>query len=202
MVMKHKKFNRGGFTKGPSHADGGIPMVVKSTGQKVELEGGEGVINKKSMSDDKIYKVEGTPRQIASAINEIDGNGVQFDKGAKITSLEKGGEIYDLNICDRNSNCKNRYDMYADDGLENKKVGSATIRKNYDYPGVVEIKNISIDEPYSHPLTYTYFVKSIIDKNNRTGAILKIECLNNDCFEDLVEIGEMTENGENLIIKK
>ena len=40
---------KGGITKGKSHAEGGIPMVVKSTGQKVELEGGEGVINKKNM---------------------------------------------------------------------------------------------------------------------------------------------------------
>ncbi len=202
MLMKQKIFNKGGFTVGPSHADGGIPMVVKSTGQKVELEGGEAVINKKSMDDNRIYKVEGTPRQIASAINEIDGNGVQFDKGAKITSFEKGGQIYDLNICDRNSNCKNRYDMYADDGLKNIKVGSAKIKKNYDYPNVVEIKDISIDENYSHPLTYTYFVKGIIDKTNKKGAILKIECVNDECYEDLVNIGDMTYNGENLIIKK
>ena len=37
---------KGGFTKGPSHADGGIPMTVKSTGQKIEVEGGEAIINK------------------------------------------------------------------------------------------------------------------------------------------------------------
>ena len=38
---------KGGITKGKSHAEGGIPMTVKSTGQQVELEGGEGVINKR-----------------------------------------------------------------------------------------------------------------------------------------------------------
>ena len=28
---------KGGFTNGPSHDDGGIPMTVKSTGQKIEV---------------------------------------------------------------------------------------------------------------------------------------------------------------------
>ena len=50
---------KGGITKGKSHAEGGIPMVVKSTGQKVELEGGEGVINKKNMADTKKHEFEG-----------------------------------------------------------------------------------------------------------------------------------------------
>ena len=63
---------KGGFTVGPSHDDGGIPMTVKSTGQKIEVEGGEGIINKHSMSDNRKYTVTGTPKQIASAINEID----------------------------------------------------------------------------------------------------------------------------------
>ena len=86
---------KGGFTIGPSHAEGGIPMTVKSTGQKIEVERGEGIINKHSMSDDRVYEVKGTPKQIASAINEIDGNGVSFDEGAEITMLEKGGMLYE-----------------------------------------------------------------------------------------------------------
>ena len=84
---------KGGFTEGPSHAEGGIPMTVKSTGQKIEVEGGEGIINKRSMADDRVFQVKGTPKQIASAINEIDGNGVSFDKGAEITMFESGGPV-------------------------------------------------------------------------------------------------------------
>ena len=185
--MKKKYLEKGGFTDGPSHAEGGIPMVVKSTGQKVELEGGEGVINKKSMSDDKIYKVEGTPRQIASAINEIDGNGVQFDKGARITAFEKGGNIYDI---------------YADDGNENKRVGHAKTRESYNYPNAVEIQEMNIEEHYSHPLTYSYFTKAIIDKTKNTGAIFKIECIGEKCYEELVRIGDVSDNCNNLIIRK
>ena len=104
---------KGGFTKGPSHADGGIPMTVKSTGQKIEVEGGEAIINKKSMSDNRKYKVEGTPREIASAINEIDGNGVSFDKGAKITTFRKGGMMYEPMVCDRYAKNSNQYDRYS-----------------------------------------------------------------------------------------
>jgi hypothetical protein len=72
----------GGITKGKSHKEGGIPMVVKSTGQHVELEGGEGVINKRNMSSEKTYKFEGkelTTCEIASEINKANGNGVEID---------------------------------------------------------------------------------------------------------------------------
>jgi hypothetical protein len=200
--MKKKYLEKGGLTIGPSHAEGGIPMVVKSTGQKVELEGGEGVINKASMSDNRTYKVEGTPRQIASAINEIDGNGVQFDKGARITAFEKGGNIYELNVSGRYSENSNIYDIYADDGNENKRVGHAKIRESYNYPNAVEIQEMKIDEHYSHPLTYTYFTKAIIDRAEKTGAIFNIECIGDECYEELVRIGDVSDNCNNLIIRK
>lgn len=200
--MGRKKYSKGGFTQGPSHADGGIPMVVKSTGQRVELEGGEGVINKKSMADNRVYEVKGTPRQIASAINEIDGNGVQFDKGAKITTLAKGGNIYELGVSDRYAKNRNKYHIYADDGHGAKQVGHAKVKRNYDYPSVIEIEKMHIDEPYSHPLTYTYFTKAIIDKSNKTGALLNIQCVDDRCYEELVKIGNITDNCNNLMIRK
>ena len=73
---------KGGITKGKSHKEGGIPMVVKSTGQQVELEGGEGVINKRNMSSEKKFEFEGQEKticEIASEIDSADGNGVQID---------------------------------------------------------------------------------------------------------------------------
>ena len=72
----------GGLTKGKSHAEGGIPMKVKSTGQNIEVEGGEVIINKKSVSDTKKHTFDGqklTKCEIASKINEADGNGVKLD---------------------------------------------------------------------------------------------------------------------------
>jgi hypothetical protein len=36
------------------------------------------------MADEKSYKVTGSAKQIASAINSINGNGVVIEQGAKI----------------------------------------------------------------------------------------------------------------------
>lgn len=90
---------KGGITEGKSHAEGGIPMVVKSTGQQVELEGGEGVINKRNMASKKTFEFEGKEKticEIASEINSADGNGVQIDcdnvTGTKY-KYAKGGKI-------------------------------------------------------------------------------------------------------------
>ena len=192
---------KGGFTIGPSHEDGGIPMTVKSTGQKIEVEGGAGIINKKNMADNRKYVVEGTPRQIASAINEIDGNGVSFDKGARIKKLRKGGEIYDLSFSDKYSKNKNQYDLHLHRNGEMSKIGQAKVKKQYERPNLVELSEISIDKEFAHPKTYSYFTHAIIDANNRKGAILNIECVDGECLEKIVDIGEMCDNCEHLIIK-
>lgn len=81
---------KGGYLKGKSHAEGGIKAIVTDTGQPVELEGDEVIINKKSMNDPKVYTVTGTPKEIASAINSMDNNGVKFDEGAELTDHETG----------------------------------------------------------------------------------------------------------------
>jgi len=72
----------GGLTKGKSHAKGGIKMKVKSTGQNIEVEGGEGIINKHTMSSKDKHTYEGkemTACEIASDLNQKTGNGVSFD---------------------------------------------------------------------------------------------------------------------------
>ena len=94
-----QKAAKGGITKGKSHKEGGIPMVVKSTGQKVELEGGEGVINKRNMSDTKKHTFDGkqlTKCEIASEINSDNNNGVKIDCDditGKQYKYKKGGRL-------------------------------------------------------------------------------------------------------------
>ena len=68
----------GGKVIGKSHSEGGEKFQV--SGKVLELEGDEGVINKRSMRSDKTYKVTGTPAKIASCINELEG-GVKFEEG-------------------------------------------------------------------------------------------------------------------------
>jgi hypothetical protein len=73
-------YKDGGLAYGNSHDKGGMPLQVKSTGQNIEIEGGEGVINKRSMQMSKKLDFQGkkmTPCQIVSKINEM-GGGVKF----------------------------------------------------------------------------------------------------------------------------
>jgi 8-oxo-dGTP pyrophosphatase MutT (NUDIX family) len=79
------------FDKGASIIKKGqeleIPELKKqATDTDVEdvIDSGSIIINRRSMADEKEYKVTGTPKQIASAINSINGNGVVIEKGAEI----------------------------------------------------------------------------------------------------------------------
>lgn len=72
------KFERGGMLKGRSHAQGGIPAM----GGRVELEGNEAVINKKST--EAFYP-------ILSAINSFQGWGNSF--GGEKTKFATGGVL-------------------------------------------------------------------------------------------------------------
>ncbi len=192
---------KGGFTKGPSHADGGIPMTVKSTGQKIEVEGGEAIINKKSMADNRKYRVEGTPREIASAINEIDGNGVSFDKGANITLFKKGGVMYEPTVCDRYRKNSNQYDFYVSDGSNNRKIGQMKLKPNYSNPDLLNIEKINIDNEFSNSHTYKYYTQAVIDASNKKGAVMNIECLDDDCMGQMLEISELNDSCDKLTIR-
>ncbi|HRO97472.1 MAG TPA: hypothetical protein PLY79_10450, partial [Ferruginibacter sp.] len=88
--IQRQKFEQGGMPKeggpirGKSHAYGGVPF-------NYEAEDGElAIINKRSAMLNRRFTVTGTPRQIASAINQI-GGGTRFAPGAAIRKLEYGG---------------------------------------------------------------------------------------------------------------
>jgi hypothetical protein len=96
-MSKHKD----GLFVGKSHKEGGIPMVVKSTGQKIEVEGGESITNKTSMADDKIRTLTGTNCEIISQINTQNGNGVAMDCDSVVGKKYKyktGGGVVDYQI--------------------------------------------------------------------------------------------------------
>lgn len=89
-TKKTNKGSKGGLLEGPSHDNGGIPVVVKSTGEPIEVEGGEIIINKKAS---ELHCEE------LSKINQSAGNGIAIPcespswntktakRGAKISSL-------------------------------------------------------------------------------------------------------------------
>jgi len=84
---------KGGLFVGDSHAEGGIPAIVTDTGQPIEVEGGEAIINKKATA---LHWKE------LSKINQSAGGGVpipppddadkvleKYSQGGTITNKEK-----------------------------------------------------------------------------------------------------------------
>jgi predicted ABC-type ATPase len=84
--ITHKSGSAGGMLVGRRHSEGGIKAINKSTGQPLEMEGGEVVITRDAVSDPTLVEFEGkkmTKRQVLSAINES-GGGVSFAEGGDI----------------------------------------------------------------------------------------------------------------------
>jgi len=86
-----EEFKDGGVVVGKRHSEEdengtGERFLVESTGQVVEVEGGEGVLSKESMNSDKKYDLDGekmTGKQIASKLNHKYG-GVEFAEGGEV----------------------------------------------------------------------------------------------------------------------
>jgi hypothetical protein len=96
-AMTHKSGSAGGLLVGNRHSEGGIKAVNKSTDQPLEMEGGEVVITRNAVSDEKKREFDGemlTNREILSKINKS-GGGVSFDKGGKVEDEDCGCEHYD-----------------------------------------------------------------------------------------------------------
>ena len=82
--ISSQKFEKGGELKGKSHAQGGIPFTINGQAG-FEAEGGEGLINKKSMQNPYL-------RAIASFANEA-GGGVAFSNTKSLNKFQNGGLI-------------------------------------------------------------------------------------------------------------
>lgn len=83
--VEHRAGAAGGLLVGKRHSEGGIKAINKSTGQPLEMEGGEVVITRNAVSDPKPVTYNGkkmTKRQVLSAINQS-GGGVAFAKGGE-----------------------------------------------------------------------------------------------------------------------
>jgi len=81
-TMIHNKGSMSGYLVGKTHAEGGIKAINKSTGQPLEMQGGEVVITAPAVSDQSKHNFDGkmmTNREILSTINER-GGGVAFAK--------------------------------------------------------------------------------------------------------------------------
>lgn len=101
-MRKANDGKKGGYLKGQSHQECnddtgcGIRAIVTDAGGKpVELEGDEVILTKKAMADEGVYEIKGTPKEIASYINNKIGGGVKFDDAPDSAKkiFRSGGEI-------------------------------------------------------------------------------------------------------------
>jgi hypothetical protein len=95
---------KGGIFKGASHEDGGIPVVVKETGQPIEVEGEEPLIPSEVAKDNTVYTVEGTNKEVLNKVlNKVGAKSIN----EKATSVHAG----DMVVCVRSAkdNKKHKY---------------------------------------------------------------------------------------------
>lgn len=97
-TMIHNKGSLSGYLVGKTHAEGGIKAINKSTGQPLEMQGGEVVITAPAVSDNTKREFEGkmlTNREILSEINSR-GGGVSFaESGMEVPkSIKHTGASY------------------------------------------------------------------------------------------------------------
>jgi len=98
--QKPPEYGKGGMLNGPSHADPskGMPVYHPYTGQiQAYLEGGEGIGSKRTMQDRRTYNVSGTPSQIYSLLNGLNG-GVQWSTGAKLVPKWSSAKPVQMNV--------------------------------------------------------------------------------------------------------
>jgi hypothetical protein len=118
-AVTHKAGSAGGLLVGNRHSEGGIKAINKSTGQPLEMEGGEVVITRNAVSDNQKREFEGemlSNREILSRINE-GGGGVSFAKGGNVPhkcSCSGREYRYGGKLMRDNDIVKNILDAYAD----------------------------------------------------------------------------------------
>jgi hypothetical protein len=92
----HDEGSLSGYLVGKTHAEGGIKAVNKSTGQPLEMQGGEVVITAPAVADQTKNQFNGkmmTNREILSQIN-VNGGGVAFADGGDISKVKHTGASY------------------------------------------------------------------------------------------------------------
>ena len=127
----HDKGTQGGYFLGKLHKEGGIKGINKSTGQPIEVQGGEVIITAPAVADQTKRDFEGqmlTNREILSKINEK-GGGVSLENGGEIyytgSSYNYGGKtMTDYEIMQSMNDC--------DSEIEYKKGGYVSYKDKYN----------------------------------------------------------------------
>lgn len=112
------EYGRGGLLKnGNYHSENnGMPIMNPKTGEvEAFIEKDEAIVNRHALSDNNIYTVTGSPKQIVSRINSL-GGGVDFMGGATMKRFARGGSFMGSNVnppvfSDYNNSMNSKVDM-------------------------------------------------------------------------------------------
>ena len=99
---RRRKLNKGGYASGPSHQQGGIPGIIKSTGRPIEFEGGEYIIRKSSVDKYGAGAMARINQGLAnvSAVQSLKRGGLvrskKYKKGGKTRRkrFQRGGRMH------------------------------------------------------------------------------------------------------------
>ena len=126
---------KGGYFYGDSHQDpsNGISAIVDND-RPILVEGNEVIINKKTVQSEKVLTIKGTPKEILSTLNQMDGNGVAIgDEEAEILAKYRTGgriprekQIYLGKEGGSNVSPKGMFESAVQ--MENEGIDSETIR--------------------------------------------------------------------------
>jgi len=181
----HKSGEVGGMLVGKRHSEGGIKAVNKATNQLLEMEGGEVVITRNAVSDNKKREFEGkmmTNREILSKINES-GGGVSFAKGGSVKSKEDCG----CNHYDEGGKVKNLKDKYPQDfrkGYREEK------REHIDTFRHLKQGKISLKEALESVVAKHLTDKPNYYKNYKHGGFLTLGNSQIPSFDAFMKLGE------------
>lgn len=176
------EFKDGGVVVGKRHSEydengSGEKFLVESTGQIVELEGGEGVLCQESMSSDKKFSFEGksmTGREIASYLNHKYG-GVEFAKGGEVKKIDKIKADMP-HVC----GCKHQY-------YHGGEVPTAVVRNLKGGEAVVTVKSMESKDQYNFngkPMTPRQIFSQINlasgGKKFEDGGVINLQSIKDD----------------------
>lgn len=217
--VKHISGEAGGYLVGRRHSTGGIKAINKSTGQPLEMEGGEVVITRNAVSDPTKRSFNGkmmTNREILSTINQS-GGGVAFADGGEVPDniyfdmdeeFEYGGKVYK----GRDLPAKMTYGTELDDILdsaleegdileEGGNVGKSLVRKIKFYAN-------GFDEPYTRNFQDIFSwvrVQNLKDAGEKTigvsGELYRGDAINTDLvtpMETYFDLAQEFPSGTNM----
>ncbi len=183
----HDEGTLGGYLVGQLHKENGIKAINKSTGQPLEMQGGEIVITAPAVSDNTKREFDGkmmTNREILSKINS-EGGGVSFADGGDIPvkinvsdkkHFFKGKKVDDIEIAQHlgyNSSLKNGGQLfsYKDQSYDIDKAYDLLYKNKLAFT-VKEVKPFAMKYPIYDK---SYKAKADMDYGEPFGIMIKTQ---------------------------